>query len=152
MMRCGSSTLIHMRITAMNNLINKNTIRKEKMYNIDKIIEMIDSNNNIETQQLGLKIAKNVKELKVFCRPINKKCWENCAKVMTEIDDEKIKYYLNELFEWISDLDSPGADIIIKRLKVCEKDETFIFWLKISINKATLLKNESWRKTLEQFL
>ena len=91
------------------------------MYNIDDIMDMLSWNNSEEIQSKGIELAKNVRSLNVFIQPINqfhgKDVWDNCAKILVEKSDEILEYYLYQLFEWLKDMNWPGAFIIYERLK-----------------------------------
>ena len=49
-------------------------------------------------------------------------CWENCAIVLSKLDDATITRFLLELLEWCKDINWPGADIICKRIKQLPKE------------------------------
>lgn len=64
--------------------------------------------------------AKKYKYLYPFIQPYipnkSKVVWEPCAKVIAFKSDEELEPYLNQLFEWLQDMNWPGADIIYDRL------------------------------------
>lgn len=64
--------------------------------------------------------AKKYKYLYPFIQPYipnkSKGVWEPCAKVIAFKSDEELEPYLNKLFEWLQDMNWPGADIIYDRL------------------------------------
>ena len=47
----------------------------------------------------------------------SKGVWENCARALYEISDERLEKHLPSLLEWLEDLNWPGALIILERLK-----------------------------------
>lgn len=69
---------------------------------------------------VGINEAKNYKYLYPFIQPVipekSKSIWEPCAKVIALKSDEELKPYLCLLFEWLQDLNWPGAYIIFDRL------------------------------------
>ena len=58
--------------------------------------------------------------------------------------------YIDKLFEWLFDMNGPGAECIFDRLKHFDKDADDIVELILNryINIAKLLKQESWLNTL----
>ncbi len=44
--------------------------------------------------------------------------WDNCARILYQKSDEELEPHLPKLFEWTSDLNWPGAQIILDRLFV----------------------------------
>ncbi len=44
-------------------------------------------------------------------------CWENCAKLISKIEDERLSSFLPQLLEWYKDLSWPGIEIIDKRIR-----------------------------------
>ena len=90
------------------------------MINIDYIMELIDRNNSIEEQAMGIKLAQDVKCINVFLQPLSpyeKNVWDNCAKILSERTNEELAPYLIELMEWLQDMNWPGAFCILDRLK-----------------------------------
>lgn len=52
--------------------------------------------------------------------PFGKKdCWANCVKVICARSDKEIIEVALEMFEWLQDLNWPGAMDIVSRLKNC---------------------------------
>ena len=68
----------------------------------------------------ALHAAKEYRYLYPFILPIipkmNKGIWEACAYVIAERSDVQIEPYLYLLFEWLKDMNWPGAWIIFDRL------------------------------------
>ena len=56
-----------------------------EMISIDYIMKLIDQNNSIEEQAMGIKLAQDVKCINVFFNshkvPMGKIVWDNCAKI-----------------------------------------------------------------------
>lgn len=124
-------------------------------YNIDEIMQMLDWNNEKQIQQKGIEKAKDVKCLSAFMQPLdkeyNKNVWENCAKVIYNRTDEEISSYLENMFEWLQDINWPGAIIIAKRLSLYKNKE----WLNIIKNKclvkATSINDENWMDYINNY-
>lgn len=122
------------------------------MINIDLIMDMLDCNKANEVQEYGRKLAKEVKCINVFLQPShpehNKNVWENCAKVLAERSDRELRPYLHELFQWLLDMNWPGARCIFGRLTRYRDKEWFDFMLAICINEAKALGEEIWLHNL----
>lgn len=93
------------------------------MYSIDKIMQMLDSsyekNNSEEVQNKGIELGKEVKFFDIFFQPkypSGKMVWENCAKIICDKTNEELEPYLDKMFEWVEDLNWPGALLIFERL------------------------------------
>ena len=123
-----------------------------KMNNIDYIMDLLDWNNSTEVQAKGIELAKKVKNINVFLQPCNRKhnknVWENCAKVLSTKTDEELTPYLIELFEWLQDLNWPGAFCIMERLKKYGDNSSFSFSFDICIKCAKALKDDAWESNL----
>ena len=69
---------------------------------------------------IGINEAKKYKYIYPFIQPVipeKSKCiWEPCAQVIASKTDEELKPYLFLLFEWLQDMNWPGAWKIYDRL------------------------------------
>ena len=126
------------------------------MYGIDEIYDMLSLNKSDEAQAQGIKIAGQVKSLNVFMRPVTqehgKDIWENCAKVLCEKNNEMLSSgnNLNQLFEWLKDMNLPGAALIEERLhKINGKDKVSVFIS--SFETAVLTGDSRWAAFLAEF-
>ena len=85
-----------------------------------EIMEMLDWNMPAEVQSKGVLLAKNHGTLAPFIQPLtpeyNKNVWDNCALILAGSSDKDLVPYLVELFEWLQDMNWPGAKIIFNRL------------------------------------
>lgn len=104
---------------------------------------------------VGINEAKKYKYLYPFIRPVipeKSKCiWEPCARVLALKTDEELKPYLCLLFEWLQDLNWPGAYVIFDRLlkmpfSLLENE------LNACKLRAEQEKDELWLMALEDFL
>ncbi len=95
------------------------------MLDINEIMRCLDWNSSKSKQAEGIEMAKEVKCLSAFFQPLdlefNKNVWDNCAKVLSERPDCELKPYLSRMFEWIKDLNWPGALCIMERLRFYER-------------------------------
>ena len=103
---------------------------------------------------VGINEAKKFKYLYPFIQPVipekSKFIWEPCAKVVALKSDEELKPYLYLLFEWLQDLNWPGAYIIFERLlkmpyALLESELTYCK------KRAEKENDELWLMALEDF-
>lgn len=120
------------------------------MNNIDEIIEMLDWENSNEVQEKGISLAKGVKCISAFLQPDGKNLWDNCAKIIYNRTDEELRPYLPRLFEWVQDLNWPGALIIMERLRIFIKDDVFAAVMDDARRYARAIHNEPWINTLDE--
>lgn len=79
-------------------------------------MKLIDQNNSIEEQAMGIKLAQDVKCINVFLQPqspYGKNVWDNCAKILSEKTNEELAPYLIELMEWIAGYELAGSTLYI---------------------------------------
>lgn len=92
------------------------------MYDINEIYKMLNWKSRFGDQLQGIKLARNLDDLSLLILPCangeSKGIWENCARVLYEMSDERLEKYLPSLLEWLQDLNWPGALIILDRLVV----------------------------------
>jgi len=116
---------------------------------IDKIFEYLSWNNSDEIQKRGIELASNIKNLSVLIMPIeNKSIWENCAKVLISKSDEQLELYFAELFEWLKDMNWPGAYLIYDRL-ICVSTEKFLHKYQYSLSIAKKTEDYAWEMALK---
>ena len=119
---------------------------------IDKIFEYLSWKNSNEIQKLGLELASNINNLSVLIMPIeNKSIWENCAKILTSKSDEELRPYFVELFEWLKDMNWPGAYLIYDRL-ICVTTEFFLPAYQYSLSVAKQMQDRAWEMALKDLL
>ena len=123
------------------------------MINIDYIMDLFDWNNSITNQNLGLKLAKDVKCISVFLQPgspYGKNVWENCAKVLAARSDNELKPHLGSLLEWLQDMNWPGAWVIFERLSdmpFSALEEEYY----AAVKRAQSNNDALWLEALEDF-
>ena len=122
------------------------------MYNIDEIMDMLDWNNSFEIQKKGRELSKEIRCINVFLQPLhlehNKNVWDNCAMILAERSDKELHPYLYQLFDWILDMNWPGAFCIWERLKEYRDMEWFNYVLSDCIKEAKMLGEEQWLSNL----
>ena len=126
------------------------------MYNIDEIMDMLDCNNSVETQEKGIELAKNVKCINVFILPEHLECsknvWENCAKILANRTDKELQPYLIDILVWIEDMNWPGAIIIDDRLKKFHDMKMLSFAIKECVKRASETDNHIWLENLSELM
>lgn len=116
---------------------------------IDKIFEYLSWDNSNEIQKRGIELASNINNLSVLIMPIeSKSIWENCAKVLISKSDEELELYFVELFEWLKDMNWPGAYLIYDRL-ICVSIEKFIPAYQYSLSAAKQMEDRIWEMVLK---
>mgnify|MGYP006369448713 CR=1 FL=1 len=123
------------------------------MVDTTEIMNMLDWHMPNEIQSKGIALARNMETIIPFIQPLtpqhNKNVWDNCAIILAEKTDEEISPYLYALFDWLQDMNWPGADCILNRLKEYNDDKWLNYVLNDCINKAILLKEENWLNILQ---
>ncbi len=118
---------------------------------IDNIFECLSCSNSQEKQQYGIEMASQIKNLSVLIMPIeSKSVWENCAKVIVSKTDEELQLYYIKLFEWLQDMNWPGAELIYDRLSGVS-NEYFLHAFQYSISQARKMEEYAWERSLEEF-
>lgn len=112
---------------------------------IDEIFEMLNCNNDMETQKKGIEEAQKIKNFSILVMPIDdKEIWENCAKIISQKTDEALtdgkELYL---FEWLKDERWPGFNIIYNRIKSIPA-KLIKTGYSIIVEEAVKLKDEKW--------
>lgn len=120
---------------------------------IDKIFEMLNWNNDKETQLKGIELANQVEDISVFLQPYpGKPIWENCAKVLNNKTDDELTPCLYELLDWLAKKDYPGYNIIFNRLLHYKNISELTPEIAFSINKALGFNNPEWLDNIENLL
>ena len=93
------------------------------MKNINEIYRMLHWHSHFGEQLQGIKLAREIDDLSLLILPAlsdgqSKAVWENCARALYEISDDRLEPHLPALLEWLEDLNGPGALIILDRLKI----------------------------------
>ena len=122
--------------------------------NIDKIFYMMSSRNDSNTLKRGIEEAKKIKNFSILILPQlvceSKWVWENCAKVLAYKSDSELLRYYHKLFEWIKDMNWPGADIIWNRLRTVswmQLEDSFDFCYNIAVQTNDV----PWKCALDEF-
>lgn len=123
---------------------------------VTEILDMIDWSMPLEIQSKGVLLAKKVETIVPFIQPVtpkyNKNVWENCAVIISEKNDEKLKPHLVELLEWLQDMNWPGAFCILGRLQKYLDNNAIHSAINVCVEKAKELNDEVWEKNLQLLL
>ena len=120
-------------------------------HEIDRTLEMLSWNNSEKIQIQGIEDAKKITHLSILIQPLeSKSIWENCAKVLASKSDQELERYLVSLFQWLQDMNWPGAYIIYDRLSLMPKHFLRIPY-SISLKLATNTGDSAWKQSLEDF-
>lgn len=123
------------------------------MVDIDYIMSLLDWNKSMAEQAEGIKLAREVESINVFLQPCNKKynknVWDNCAKILSERTDEELSPYLDELLEWLQDLNWPGAFCILERLQKYTDRNSCARALSTCLQCARALGDDVWEDNLK---
>ena len=96
--------------------------------NIDEIYDLLIwdasySDDEYESRKnRGIAEAVKLNNIYPFIRPIvvptekSKSVWEPCAEIISLKSNDELQPFLYLLFEWLQDMNWPGADIIFERL------------------------------------
>ena len=129
---------------------------KIKMENTSNIMDMLDWNMPCEVQLEGRKLAKSIEDVCPFLQPMspnyNKNVWENCAIILSERGDDELRPYLSSLFEWLQDMNWPGAHCIFKRMQIYSNNTSFNTALFDSIKKAQSNSDKIWENNLNMLI
>ena len=92
------------------------------MVDINEIYKKLIWHSRFGEQLQGIELAKEIDDLSLLILPCangeSKGLWENCARALYVMSDDRLEPYLPSLLEWLQDLNWPGALIIMDRLKV----------------------------------
>lgn len=125
------------------------------MLDIDSIMDMLDWNNDEDTQAKGRELAREIKCINVFLQPAhpeyNKNVWDNCALILSDRTDIELSPYLMRMFEWLEDMNWPGAFTIRDRLLQFKDSDWLMLFLNSSIDRAKALGRKCWLSDLMEF-
>ncbi len=122
-----------------------------KMKKIDTLLEKLHWNNSLEIQNKAIEELMQIKDLNYFLQPLkpySKEIWDNCALILYSKVDTELFPYIDKLFEWLQDMNWPGALIIKKRLQIFSiqlLDSKY----KEAIQLAENLDDKIWLKNLK---
>jgi hypothetical protein len=115
---------------------------------------IIDDLDALEPEEMRDEVIQEIVgrpgfEYSLLLQPLGRKrCWENCALIFCKAPDEIVIKHLDGLFEWLQDLNWPGAEAIMARL---ERLPASILVPKLAEvkEKALAMKERQWYLYLE---
>lgn len=114
------------------------------MIDINQIFYMLSGDRDEATQATGIREAQNIEYLSILFQPIeSKSVWENCARVLASKTDDMLAMYQYQMFEWLQDMNWPGAQIIFDRL-LAMPASMLSTPFQYSLKKAQALNDEPW--------
>lgn len=124
--------------------------------NIDEIMGLIGWEQPENEQQRGIALAREVMCLKAFFQPggpqYGKSVWENCALIISERSDEELKYYVSDMLLWLEDLNWPGSELILERLKRFRKVDILAMHLNHWVPALDKLGEGAWLSFIAEVL
>ena len=75
--------------------------------------------------------------------PNPKSVWENCAIILAQRTDSELEPYLDQIFEWLQDLNWPGAIMIHNRMLDME-EQMLSKQLARSQKRAQIENDDEW--------
>ena len=126
------------------------------MASIDEIMYLLDEHRSCAEQDQGLSLAREVDCIKAFFQPIgtcySKSVWRNCAIVVSEKNDQELLPYLPDMLLWIQDLNWPGADLILMRLKDYENVAFLIPLIERIVPAIVSMEDDLWMMSILELL
>ncbi len=87
----------------------------------EELLKQLSWNTPKEVQEEAIKKLEKLKNLTPLFQPTTKECnknvWENCAKIIISKTDEELIPYMDNMFEWLQDMNWPGSWEIFERTK-----------------------------------
>lgn len=94
---------------------------------ISEIYALLNWNESPENQEKGMESASRLEDVAPLILPLSenagKPVWENCARVLSAMPDDRLAGHMPALLEWLQDINWPGALLVCNRLKrFCGKE------------------------------
>ncbi len=124
---------------------------EDRVIDINQIYKMLNWKNPLEVQLKGICLARDIKDLSFLIKPpADSSVWEQCAKILCEKSNGELEPYLEKLFEWIEDLNWPGASDIYERLKKFPSCKIHSIYSH-NLQKAIQMEDYPWKFSLKLF-
>lgn len=119
--------------------------------NVMKLINKLDCNGDIDSQEDAIKQLTQIDDefVLLLVQPMDKKYWENSAKVLKAIGYPKNKNAISGLFHWLKDLNWPGAWTAFETLQSIELT-VLIPYLESAVICAIEENDEMWIMALKE--
>jgi len=115
---------------------------------INKIYQMLYWDTPEDVQLEGIKLAKEMSDLTPLILPLyegSQSIWDNCAKALSELSDDRLEKYLPLLLEWLQDLNWPGALTILERLTAFSGQKLKNSFIKVTEHAISFHNEEGLR-------
>ena len=115
---------------------------------INKIYQMLYRDTPEDVQLEGIKLAKEMSDLTPLILPLyegSQSIWDNCAKALSELSDDRLEKYLPLLLEWLQDLNWPGALTILERLTAFSGQKLKNSFIKVTEHAISFHNEEGLR-------
>lgn len=119
----------------------------------EKIFKNLSWNASTDSQMKAINDLTSMANLNpsTLIQPSGKEYWENAARALSMIGYPRIEDAIPGLFNWLQDLNWPGALIIMELLKSLPK-EAIIRHLESSASEALSTDDDIWLINLSTFL
>lgn len=119
----------------------------------ENIFKNLSWNASLDCQKKAINELASMDNLNpsALIQPLGKEYWENAARTLSKIGYPRIEEAIPGLFNWLQDLNWPGALIVMELLKSLPK-ETIIRHLEFAANEALSTDDDIWLINLSTFL
>ena len=90
-------------------------------------------------------------DVKLLLQPMGKMYWDNAALVLSRMSHERLAPILDGLFEWIADMNWPGADTVFELLDILPAG-VFMPAYEKAARQAIPGKRPAWKNNLYLFI
>lgn len=117
------------------------------------LIKGLNCNNSIKEQEKAIKqlVSRMDYDLKLLIQPKSKEFWLNSAKVISLKGYTEYESVIDMMFEWLQDMNWPGAEEIKETLQTIPKDKFLVFF-ESSVDRAIKANDSEWCYSLAQFI
>jgi hypothetical protein len=118
-----------------------------------ELVEKLHWHYTVEEQEPAMSeiVQRENFDLKLLLQPMGKMYWDNAALVLTRMSCERLLPVMDGLFEWIADLNWPGADTVFELLESLPAN-VFMPSFEKAARQAILEKTPAWRNNLCLFI
>jgi len=112
---------------------------------INLLLDRLSWNTPEEIKGAAMRELEQLDEdtLSVLIQPNGKGCWENAAIVLKRIGYPRVRKVIPGLFEWLQDINWPGAEIVIEILANIEKKE-ILPYIETTLIEAAKKNDDPW--------